>query len=187
MKKFFTKKTTLGIILALLVIGGGAVFALNNNKTQESQNEAEATESQTDNSTAGSSDDDSPKTDNQQLEEQNQDPGDDERPNDDEPSKNPTQILTKPVVYTGYGHNAKKPLPLSQSTSTTCTTDPKVSCSIRFRNVSTGKVVDFDEKTTDAEGVALWDWEGLDVGSGAWNVTARAGNKVSDKEVIYIK
>lgn len=184
MKQFFTKKTTLGLIFALLLIGGGVTFAVARNNQDNADQASQSEEKQEDTIEL---DQDSPKTENDELSEANQNPGNDERPGDDEPSKTPTQIVNKPIIYTGYGHNQQKPLLLSQRTSTTCTTGPKVSCEISFKNTVTGKTISFDAKTTNNEGVALWEWSGNDVGSGTWIATAKAGDKTSDKETIYIK
>jgi hypothetical protein len=98
------------------------------------------------------------------------------------------QVDEKPVVGTGYGLNPSSPLPRGQLTSSTCTTDAKVKCSISFTNQSTNEVVKFEEKETDSQGVAIWYWTGgEEVDSGTWNLVAYAGDKISDTEVIYVE
>ncbi len=98
----------------------------------------------------------------------------------------PTNVNIEPVAYTGYGHEASKPLKLVQNTSTTCTTDPSVECSLSFTNQSNGTTINFTAQTTDGTGVTRWEWQGSDVGSGTWSVIAKAGDKTSTAETIYI-
>lgn len=185
MKQFFTKKTIIGIIIALIVLGGGAFYVFAIASDSASDGTPETSDQQTD---SIDNDGSQPLTPNQVLEQENQDPGNSTRPADNEPSKTSTHVLKNPVVYTGYGHNSLKPLPTGQSTSTTCTTDAKVDCTVTFTNTKSGKVITFPTKKTDAEGVALWDWVGgTDVTSGTWKVVAKAGDKSSTKEIIYVQ
>ena len=93
-----------------------------------------------------------------------------------------------PTIYTGYGNNEAKPLPKDQTTSTTCTTDPNITCQLVFTNVTNGQVIEFDAKTTDAQGVAVWSWTGgKEVSSGSWQVQATAGDKKSTTQTVYVQ
>ena len=131
-------------------------------------------------------DDDTPVTDNSQFE----DPEEIEEPEEDEPSKLPeptVSVLDQPVIFTGFGNSSERPLGLEQSTSTTCTTDPEVECTLTFTNQETAEEVVFDAQTTDSTGVTRWEWRGADVGTGAWDVVGSAGDKTSDTGVVYIQ
>ena len=99
-----------------------------------------------------------------------------------------TTVKSKPSVATSAGHN-EPGLPNNATVSTTCTTEAKVSCTITFTNQDNpSSVVMFTAKTTNSQGVAEWVWKaGRDVSSGDWYVTASAGGKTSDKELIYIQ
>lgn len=130
-----------------------------------------------------------PLTPNDEIEQENQDQVDNPRPDEGDPAKTPVTVVTeKPLIYTGYGHNQLKPLPQGQSTSTTCTTDPNVECRVVATKIGSGDVFTFDPMTTDAEGVARWTWTGGEsLTSGTWELVATAGDKSSDKEIIYVE
>lgn len=112
-----------------------------------------------------------------------------EEPEPDEPQKTPapsTTVVETPAVYTTYGHSPEKPLPVGQATSTSCTTSANVECYIIFKNGS--QEINFEPMTTDADGGAVWLWTGgEEVTSGTWSVTAVAGDKTSDEEIIYVQ
>lgn len=100
----------------------------------------------------------------------------------------PATVESQPLVYTGYGHTSERPLRQGQQTSTTCTTDVNVMCKLVFTNQSSGEVIEFDAKKTNSQGVALWEWTGgEDVTSGKWAVVAKAGDKQSEEEIIYVE
>ncbi len=110
--------------------------------------------------------------------------------NQEKPKKTPTppttvNVTEPPLVYTGYGHSEEDPLKLEQQTSTTCTTVPGAACYIKF--VSGNDTAILQSKTTDEQGVVVWNWLGKEVGSGTWTVTAVAGGIESSIETIYIQ
>ena len=92
----------------------------------------------------------------------------------------------QPIIYTGFGHSETRPLPLDQVTTTTCTTDPQVECVLTFINADSEETVEFAAASTGNSGVAQWTWQGSDVGSGTWNVSAKVGNNTSNTEVLFI-
>ncbi len=176
------------IAVALAGMGTIGYFAFaNNNDTPKQQNYSDTVSS--DQESSENTNDSNPLTPNEEIEQQNQNEDNSERPADDQPAKTPqVTVNEKPTIYTGYGHNQLKPLPNGQSTSTTCTTDAKVACTIVATNTSTKEKVTFDAVTTDAEGVARWSWTGgKELTSGTWELVAKAGDKSSDKETLYIQ
>lgn len=126
---------------------------------------------------------------NKEIEEANMAEVPGERPIETDPAKQPVATITDaPLIYTGYGHSSEKPLPTGQATSTSCTTDSGIECTITFTNADTGEVVTFDPRTTDQEGIAIWSWTGgQDLTSGEWRVVVSAGNKSSTEETIYVQ
>lgn len=184
-------KKLLLIPVALVLMGLGLYFFIfsNNDTLEEDQSEITTSlEEQNIDPNDGSAD--TPLNPNEILEQQNSDPGTATRPSDDEPSKQPVaeDAVKTPVVYTGYGHNSKQPLPKGQATSTSCTTSADTSCRVELKNQATGLIVKFESQTTDQEGVTVWEWTGdKEVKSGTWIVTAHAGDKISNKETIYVE
>ena len=136
-------------------------------------------------------DNSSPLTLNEELAQQNMQTSDSKRPEAHEPTKTPTpsaQVNQVPLIYTGYGHNQLKPLPIGQSTSTTCTTDAQTQCQLTFTEQNSNVVVQFEAMETDQDGVARWVWiGGQKIGTGTWGIVATAGDKKSDKEIIYVE
>lgn len=91
-----------------------------------------------------------------------------------------------PEVYTAAGHVQEEPLPDGATTTTTCTTEQNIECYVTF--TSGDQVFEFDAKTTDDDGVAIWRWTvGNDVPSGTWRVVSHAGGKSSNVETIYVE
>ena len=123
---------------------------------------------------------------NQEVDEQ---PIVEEEPQQSKPAgQTAASVLKRPVVSTGFGHSPDNPLKEGQTTSTTCTTDALVDCQVEFRNSETGDIIQFPAKATDGDGVAFWQWTGGDdIPSGTWEVTARAADKSSDAEVVYVQ
>ncbi len=150
-------------------------------KTQAGQEQMSGVSDNTDKNVAGGEIDDAkqtPSKDNQQPPYQGA-PSKQATATNISPSKNP-------VVYTSYGHSQDKPIASGQLVATSCTTEANIDCKLVFS--SSSKTVEFDAKTTDSNGVAIWNWKGgVDVPSGTWTVTATAGSKKSDPEVIYVQ
>ena len=125
-----------------------------------------------------------PVTDNSQFAE----PDSVAEPAPETPQKTPepsATVIETPAVYTAFGHSADRPLPQGQVTETSCTTDAGVECYVVFRSGS--QEVTFEPKTTDAGGGEVWEWTGgKEVGTGTWQVTAVAGDKVSSPETIHV-
>lgn len=71
--------------------------------------------------------------------------------------------------------------PAPSTESSTCTTTPGATCTIRFTKVNIVKSL--EPKITNSDGNTNWDWALTDVGltEGSWNITALAtnGNKTA--------
>jgi len=175
-KQTMRKKITITLLILIFVVGLALLFwgfkiKDNNDQPQQAVDTNEWVEEE--------------KEQEQNFEEVPTPPKEDDKQKQSSPRANAT-VSDPPLVYTGYGHAPEDPLKLTQETSTTCTTSEAIDCYITFVNES-GKKVSFDTIKTDSQGIAVWDWLGGKVGAGTWTVQAHAGDKTSDKEIIYIQ
>lgn len=112
---------------------------------------------------------------------------------DDEAENQKTPLLSgnvseKPIVSSSFGLVEESPVPKGQLVSTSCTTEVDVDCVLEFTNTSTDQLVIFEVKRTTGAGSAIWEWEAGDqLSSGTWSSVAKAGDKSSNPEVIYIQ
>ncbi len=98
------------------------------------------------------------------------------------------EVTDKPIVSTSYGLVADAPITDGQLVSTSCATEPQVDCVIELSNAESNELIIFDVKQTSSLGNAVWEWYGgEDVPSGTWSVVAKAGDKVSNAETIYVQ
>ncbi len=104
-------------------------------------------------------------------------------------SSPPDFVKERPLVYTSAGHTQASKLKVGQIVSTTCTSEPGVSCHLTFTsNSDPNRVISLDKIITDKQGVATWSWKPtVDVPSGTWKVAAVVGEKKSENETIYIQ
>ncbi len=97
-------------------------------------------------------------------------------------------VTEKPIISSSFGLVSEAPAPDGQLISTSCNTEPNVDCVLEFTNQETSEIVIFEVKQTGSLGNAIWEWTaGEDIPSGTWDSVAKAGDKTSDKEVIYVQ
>lgn len=177
--KISRKTTIISVIVALAISGGVWAFGQSKSPNTPAPTPSSASNPSAHQSTGTSSPSSTQSTDNTAPAEQSNSPS----------GSQGAQSSDTVLVATGYGtHDPSMKLQEDQTTSTTCTAQAYTSCQIIFTNSSTGKVVQFNAKTTDGQGVANWDWQGSDVGSGTWQVKAVAGDLQSaSTETLYIQ
>lgn len=96
------------------------------------------------------------------------------------------RVAERPEVFTSFGHVETNPVKNGQQVSTTCTTEPNTDCYITL--TSGLDMITFDSKTSNSDGVAIWNWTGGDeVTGGTWKVTSTAGDKTSLSETVYVQ
>ena len=188
-RKSVKKNTAIIVALATLLLGAGALtyykimndpdteqkivktkpIKIDDSKPDKTATDDTATD-ETDDSTDDNADDQSSEEDNTKK-----------------PVAQQVKSTTKPSVNTDYGHSPDSPLPLNETTNTSCSVSPGSICKIILTNQTTKKVREFATQTSNDQGIAVWQWKGEDVGAGTWVLEAVSGDKKSDKETIYIR
>ncbi len=187
-KKKLLLASVVAVFLALAGLGVQRYYIEDSNEPESTQQQQSPSQNSPEDNGLEEAD---PTASNKKLSEQNKDEVNNPRPEEGEPNKTPVSSIVEeaPSIYTGFGHSGSNPLPTGSNTSTSCTTSPNVECKIRAEHTDdSSQTYEFETKTTNSEGVALWSWTGgSELTSGAWKLYAVVGDKESQPETIFIQ
>lgn len=154
------------LVLALVV---GTIYFLNHNSSRSTIT--------LDNGSTATSDPNVPTSDRDKNTPSSSLNSNPEASNDPAPSVDPGIQPSVPYgTFVSNHHPHLSGTPTPNTVSSSCTTTPGVSCTIRFVNGSTTK--ELPQQTTDASGNTSWNWSLQQIGltEGEWTVTAVASN-----------